>query len=137
MRNSLKILFLLTDIGFIVYWIVTIFELIPKAYLYQDYQNELLVIWNWSFFPLDILISITGLISLYLYRGKDLRWISFALISLTLTFTSGLQAIIFWIIKQDFDLMWWIPNLYLLLYPLYFIPSILKLNRGVHREMSF
>ncbi|KGR74235.1 DUF5360 family protein [Ureibacillus sinduriensis] len=136
MRNSLKILFLLTDIGFIVYWIVTVFGLIPKEYVYQDYQNELLVIWNWSFFPLDILISITGLISLYLSREKDSRWMPFALISLTLTFTSGLQAIVFWTIKQDFDLMWWIPNLYLLLYPLYFIPLLLKLHRGTPKEVS-
>ncbi|MXQ52577.1 hypothetical protein GSM42_02185 [Shimazuella sp. KC615] len=29
-------------------------------------------------------------------------------------------------IKLEFDLLWWIPNLYLLLYPLFFIPSIIK-----------
>lgn len=49
-----------------------------------------------------------------------------ALISLTLTFCSGLQAIAFWIIKADYDLMWWIPNLYLLIYPLFFIPKLIK-----------
>lgn len=134
MSKPLKTVFLLTDFGFIVYWMVTILEIIPKEYLYQDYQNELLVIWNWSFFPLDILISITGLISLYLHREKNLNWITFALISLTLTFASGLQAIVFWIIKHDFDPLWWIPNLYLLLYPLYFIPLLLKLNRDIPQQ---
>ncbi|WP_010096557.1 DUF5360 family protein [Ornithinibacillus scapharcae] len=129
MSKSLRVLFLLTDIGFIIYWVVTFFELIPKEYLYQDYQNELLVIWNWSFFPLDILISVTGIASIYLHRQKNAKWESFALLSLTLTFCSGLQAIVFWIIKLDFDLMWWIPNLYLLLYPLFYIPSLLKPNR--------
>jgi hypothetical protein len=136
MSRSLKTLFLLTDIGFIFYWVVTLLELIPKEYLYQDYQNELLVIWNWSFFPLDIMISITGFISLYLHREKNLNWKSFALISLTLTFCSGLQAIVFWIIKLDFDPMWWIPNLYLLLYPLYFIPSLLNVNRDKSHKMT-
>lgn len=126
MSKKLRVLFLFTDIGFIVYWIVTIFALIPKAYLYQDYSNELLVIWNWSFFPLDIFISITGIYSLYLHKRHDLRWSQMALISLTLTFCSGLQAIAFWIIKADYDLMWWIPNLYLLIYPLFFIPKLLK-----------
>lgn len=130
MSKSLKFLFLITDIGFIFYWFVTLFELIPKEYLYQDYQNELLVIWNWSFFPLDILISATGLISIYLNKEKNLKWKSFALISLTLTFCSGLQAIVFWMIKFDFDLMWWIPNLFLLVYPLYFIPILLNNNKN-------
>ncbi|MGE7941822.1 DUF5360 family protein [Lysinibacillus xylanilyticus] len=50
---------------------------------------------------------------------------NFALLSLALTFCSGLQAIAFWTIKLDFDFMWWIPNLFLLLYPLYFIPKLI------------
>lgn len=131
MNKTLKILFLITDIGFILYWLITLLELIPKEYLYQDYQNELLVIWNWSFLPLDIIISLTGFISIYLHRIKTPNWKYFALISLTLTFCSGLQAIVFWIIKLDFDPMWWIPNLYLLLYPLFFIPSLLTVNRDL------
>jgi hypothetical protein len=99
---------------------------IPKEYLYQDYTNELLVVWNWSFFPLDIFISVTGMYSLYLHKRRNAKWKNLALISLTLTFCSGLQAIVFWIIKSDFDLMWWVPNLYLLLYPLLFIPKLLE-----------
>ncbi len=38
---------------------------------------------------------------------------------------SGLQAIAFWVFIGDFDLMWWAFNLYLLLYPLYFIQKLL------------
>ncbi|MFJ6208848.1 DUF5360 family protein [Lysinibacillus sp. NPDC092081] len=125
MSKALRILFLVTDFFFIFYWLVTFFHLIPEEYLYQDYQNELLVIWNWSFFPLDILISVTGFISLYLFKVKNEKWRAFALLSLTLTSCSGLQAIAFWTIKLDFDLMWWIPNLFLLLYPLYFIPKLI------------
>ncbi|MGE7909422.1 DUF5360 family protein [Lysinibacillus xylanilyticus] len=60
MSKTLRLLFLVTDFFFIHYWLVTFFRLIPEEYLYQDYQNELLVIWNWSFFPLDILTSFSG-----------------------------------------------------------------------------
>ncbi|MFB4327850.1 YvaD family protein [Paenibacillus sp. CR_12] len=126
MSKTLKGLFLVTDIAFIMYWVITALALIPKEYLYQDYTNELLVIWNWSFFPLDIFISVTGMYSLYLHKRRNAKWKNLALISLTLTFCSGLQAIVFWIIKSDFDLMWWVPNLYLLLYPLLFIPKLLE-----------
>ncbi|VTR47643.1 Uncharacterised protein [Actinobacillus pleuropneumoniae] len=126
MSKTLKGLFLVTDIGFIIYWVITAVAFIPKEYLYQDYTNELLVVWNWSFFPLDIFISVTGMYSLYLHKRRNAKWKNLALISLTLTFCSGLQAIVFWIIKSDFDLMWWVPNLYLLLYPLFFIPKLLE-----------
>ncbi len=126
LSKTLKGLFLFTDIGFILYWVVTALALIPKEYLYKDYTNELLVVWNWSFFPLDILISITGMYSLYLHNHMNVKWRSFALISLILTFCSGLQAIVFWIMKSDFDIMWWAPNLYLMLYPLFFIPKLLE-----------
>jgi len=71
------------------------------------------------------LFSATGFISLYHFKVKNEKWRAFALLSLALTFCSGLQAIAFWIIKLDFDLMWWIPNLFLLLYPLYFIPKLI------------
>lgn len=126
MSKTLKALFLVTDIGFIIYWVITAVAFIPKEYLFQDYTNELLVVWNWSFFPLDIFISVTGMYSLYLHKRRNAKWKNLALISLTLTFCSGLQAIVFWIIKSDFDLMWWVPNLYLLLYPLFFIPKLLE-----------
>ncbi|AKG36741.1 YvaD family protein [Paenibacillus durus] len=130
MSGKLKGLFLFTDLSFLVYWLATAFHWIPPEYAYQDYNNKLLVVWNWSFFPLDLLISATGLLSLYYYRKNSPVWRPLVLISLILTSCSGLQAIAFWAIKQDFDLAWWIPNLYLLCYPLFFLP-------GLVREISF
>lgn len=124
--KKLKYFILITDIGFIIYWFITILKLIPEEYLYQDYTNELLVAWNWSFFSLDICVSFTGLISLYLWKKQSNSWEKVALISLILTFCSGLQAISFWIIRKDFDLTWWIPNLFLLIYPLFFIYNFVK-----------
>jgi hypothetical protein len=52
-----------------------------------------------------------------------------ALISLVLTFCSGLQAIAFWILRADFDLSWWIPNLFLMIYPIFFIIRIRPLAK--------
>lgn len=121
----LRYFFLLTDIGFILYWLITLLLLIPNEYLFQDYQNPILVAWNWSFLPLDLFVSATGLGSLYLWKKQDKRWHKLALMSLVLTFCSGLQAIAFWVIRGDFDLSWWIPNLFLLLYPIPFVWKML------------
>ncbi|WP_314590023.1 YvaD family protein [Paenibacillus terrigena] len=126
MNGKLRKLLLVTDISFLVYWFVTYFHLIPPSYAYQDYNNAMLVTWNWSFFPLDVLISITGLLSLYYNRKSNAVWKPMVLISLVLTSCSGLQAIAFWVIKEDYDLMWWIPNLFLLIYPLFFIPGLVR-----------
>lgn len=125
MNRTLKSLMLATDIGFIVYWLLIGFHLIPKEYLYQDYANPLLVAWNLSFLPLDLVISLTGMGSLYLYRKGSPKWKPLCLVSLTLTFCSGLQAIAFWSIRLDFDLFWWLPNLFLMLYPLFFLPKLM------------
>jgi Family of unknown function (DUF5360) len=129
--EKLKPWFLAVDIGFIAYWLITLLHLIPGEYLFQDYNNPILVAWNWSFLPLDLFISATGLSSLYLWRKQNPAWAPLALISLVLTSCSGLQAIAFWIIRRDFDPLWWGPNLILLVYPLFFIPGILKRLRLV------
>ena len=124
--KSLKYFFLVIDFGFILYWAVTALKLIPPEYLYNDYTNQILVNWNWSFFPLDILVSATGIYSVYLAARQQPKWQIFALISLVLTFVSGLQAVSYWTLAHDYDLTWWIPNLFLLIYPLFFIRGLVK-----------
>jgi hypothetical protein len=56
----------------------------------------------------------------FLYKKTSAKWKSYALISLVLTFCSGLQAIAFWGFSLDFDISWWAVNLYLMIYPLFF-----------------
>lgn len=124
MLKRLKVFFLLTDISFIAYWIITLLHIIPESFLFKDYTSPMLSSWNWSFLPLDLCISFTGLLSLYFYGKKNLCWKKLSLISLVLTFCSGLQAISFWTLRMDFDLLWWIPNLYLLVYPIFFITKL-------------
>jgi Family of unknown function (DUF5360) len=36
------------------------------------------------------------------------------------------MALAFWTIRRDFDMSWWLPNLYLLLYPIYYIITLSK-----------
>ena len=53
-------------------------------------------------------------------------WRNLALVSLTLTSCSGLMAVCFWTFRGDFDPGWWLPNLFLLIYPLWFIDNIYR-----------
>ncbi len=122
----LKYIFLIVDIGFILYWIITVIKIIPPEYLYSDYHNPIMVDWNWSFLLLDLFISFTGLMSIRLFNTNNDQWKMWALISLVLTFASGLQAIAFWTIRFDFDLTWWLLNGFLLIYPLFFIPKFIR-----------
>ncbi|MGL4774606.1 MAG: DUF5360 family protein [Clostridium sp.] len=48
-----------------------------------------------------------------------------------MTVCSGLQAISFCIFKGDFDLLWYVFNLYLIIYP---IPFLIKYIRGEFNE---
>lgn len=124
--KKLRVFFLLTDIGFLLYWLITFLHAIPAAYLFKDYNNPILSAWNWSFFPLDMCISFSGISCLVLYVKKMPLWRKFGLISLVLTFCSGLQAVSFWFLRNDFDPAWWILNLYLVIYPLFFIKGMIQ-----------
>ncbi|MFB9994804.1 DUF5360 family protein [Deinococcus oregonensis] len=114
----------ITDFGFLLYWLLTALTAIPPEYAFKDYQNPVLVAWNWSFLPLDMLASLTGLGALLLSKRYDVR--PLLLLTLTLTHVAGLNAIAFWVITRDFSWQWWVPNVYLMLFPLLFIVPILK-----------
>jgi hypothetical protein len=94
---------------------------IPSEWLFKNYDDPQIVAWNWSFFPIDILLSVTGLVALKLEKNGDQLWRAWALVSLTLTVCAGLMAISFWAFVGDFDIAWWLPNLFLMLWPLPFI----------------
>ncbi|MCM2590058.1 YvaD family protein [Rossellomorea marisflavi] len=129
--RAMKGFFLITDIGFIIYWLVTFMGWIPKEWAFKDYDDPHIVAWNWSFLPLDLLISATGLTSLHLLKRGNPSWKGIALISLVLTSCSGLQAVAFWAWMKDFDAAWWGFNLYLLLYPFLFIPGLINTKKDI------
>lgn len=84
----LRPLFLIVDLGFIAYWAITLAGVIPDEYLFKDYDNPILSAWNWSFLPLDLAVSATGLTALRRAK-RGLRWRELALVSLVLTSCSG------------------------------------------------
>ncbi|PXX60243.1 hypothetical protein DFR70_11083 [Nocardia tenerifensis] len=116
-----KIAMLVTDVGFLLYWAIAFARLIPPEFAYKDYTNPILSDWNFSFVALDLAASATGLASLCRTSGGR----TLMTVSLTLTSTAGLQAIAFWALRGDFSLTWWLPNLFLLLFP---IPALIALT---------
>jgi hypothetical protein len=124
--KSLKPFFYVTDIGFLVYWLITALGRVPAEWAFNGYHDPVLVAWNWSFLPLDLLISATGLTALWVARSGRLDWRGLAIASLALTSASGLNAIAFWALRGEVDWQWWLPNLYLLLYPWAFLPGLLR-----------
>ena len=121
-----------TDMGMLLYWAVTAAMAlklldIPGEWLFNDYHDPRVIAWNWSFFPLDILFSITGLAALRMETANHPNWKIMTTVSLTLTFCAGLMAIAYWIIVQDFDPTWWVPNLFLMIWPL---PYLYQLTRS-------
>ena len=121
---------LITDIGFILYWFVAAFNIFPPSWLYKDHDNPILFAWNWSFAPVDLAASALGLVSLSLARKSSSIWPSVALLSTALTFCAGLMAISFWAIRRDFDLWWWLPNLYLVLWTSIAFPALVREQRA-------
>jgi hypothetical protein len=119
-------LMLVTDVGFIVYWLLIVTRALPPELMFDDYEVPAVAAWNWSFLPLDVAISVTGLLALRaLRRGRASARVLLP-VSLTLTSVSGGMALAYWAIAGDFDIAWWAPNAYLLIFP---IPLLVHLAR--------
>ena len=112
------LLLTITEVGMLLYWVfatLVFFKLISvdPALMYSDYQNEIIVAWNWSFFPIDVLFAILGLLSRYVFKATQTKQVA-SIVSLSLMFCAGLMAISFWIFNQSFDLFWWAINIWLM-----------------------
>lgn len=113
----------------LTYWSVTALMAlsvisVPGEWLFKDYHDARVMAWNWSFLPIDLLLSFTGLWALRLEGHGNPQWRLWAAISLTLTVCAGLMALSYWVLVQDFDLTWWIPNLFLTVWPLPFLVQL-------------
>jgi hypothetical protein len=125
MPKRLRLSLLITDIGFLIYWGITALAAIklvtiPPEWLFKDYHDPNIVAWNWSFMPLDLLASVTGLIAV-----RQSQWRTMAIVSATLTFCAGFLALSFWSFQGSFDPSWWAPNLFLTLWPLFMIRTLI------------
>ncbi|MFN5614584.1 MAG: DUF5360 family protein [Brevundimonas sp.] len=131
MSKQLKALILITDVLFLTYWSLSLLDLLgvfqlPPSMMYAEFDQPRVFAWNWSFFPVDVLFSITGIAAVRLANDGDPRWRPMAMISLCLTFVAGLMAIGYWTILGEFDPAWYLPNLALAVWPLFFLPGLLN-----------
>jgi len=114
---------LVTDVGLLAYWAATATRLIAP------YPAEILVDWNWSFLGLDLMVSLSGLAGLWLVRRERAAGRSLMLVSLALTHAAGLTALNFWVLRGDYALEWWLPNLWLALFPIAALVALLRPSR--------
>ncbi len=120
----------ITDGLMLLYWLVTALVAlgllnVPSAALYKGYHDPVMVAWNWSFMPLDVAFSCTGLFAVRRARAGR-SWRPLAIISLVLTICAGGMAIGFWALNGDFDFDWWVPNLLLLFGPMMWLPRLVR-----------
>lgn len=103
-----KGLLLAIDIGFILYWLLIALNLIPREWVFRNYDDPNVKAWNWSFLPLDIAASITGFLGIKDNGNRDLL-----IVSTTLTIVAGGMALAFWSMQGFFNLGWWLSNIFL------------------------
>ena len=104
------------DLGFIAYWLLISLRVLPSEAMFSGYEKPEVQAWNWSFLPLDILASLTGILG---NTTKRLDKKTLLTISLVLTSVAGGMAVGYWAFIGDFELSWWLPNLVLLLFPIW------------------
>ena len=129
MNNKFLRWYLLSvDITFIIYWIAALLDIFPGEMLFNNYHDPVITAWNWSFFPIDIIASLVGLGSIYLYNKNTNNNISIklAIISLSMVFCAGIMALSFWTLTDDYSISWWVANLYLAIPSVYFLYKLLR-----------
>ncbi len=131
MPRSLAIALTVTDWLFIAYWTVSGLDRIglihiPADLLYANAHDPAVIAWNWSFFPLDIAFSVIGLAAVRASRLGRPIWRPLALISLILTMVAGGMAVAYWTLLGEFYPAWFLPNLALLLWPMLFLPGLIR-----------
>lgn len=129
MGRRLAIALAVTDVLFLTYWAVAALGVagllhIPPQYMYAGYGEARVTAWNWSFLPLDLAFSVVGLFAVRAARRGDPLWRPLALISLILTQVAGLMAVGYWALMGEFDPSWFLPNLALVVWPVFFLPDL-------------
>ncbi len=122
------LLMLGTDVGFLVYWALISTHALPPSAMFSGYDEPAVAAWNWSFLPLDVLASLTGFAALRALRVGRPNAATLMAVSLALTAAAGGMALVYWAIRCDVRPTWWLPNAYLLLFPL---PLLVRMARTV------
>jgi len=129
MPRSLAVAITLTDVAFILYWVLAALSQagilhIPPEWMYANYERPDVIAWNWSFLPMDLAFSFFGLKAVAASRRGEPLWRPHAIISLTLTMAAGGMAVSYWAILREFDPSWFLANLALVIWPLFFMPRL-------------
>jgi hypothetical protein len=129
LSRHLKIALSLTDIAFLMYWAMAGLDIVglvtmPNDWLYPNAHDPRVVAWNWSFFPLDIAFSVTGLWAVAASRKGDAIWRPLALISLILTIVAGAMACGYWLLIGELDVVWFGANALLIIWPCFFLSKL-------------
>lgn len=69
----------------------------------------------------------TGFAALPALRAGQRNAAMLMVVSLSLTATAGGMALAYWAVRGEFQPAWWLPNTYLLLFPL---PLLMRLTRA-------
>lgn len=126
---AIKPWLLVTDLGMLAYWGLTVAKAaglvdVPDEWLFSDYENPVVVAWNWSFFPLDVVFSVCGLSAAWLQRRGHPGYRPLLALSMVLTWCAGFMALCFWAVRGDFDAAWWAVNAFLMVWPMVFAPRV-------------
>lgn len=116
LTRTQKVIVWAIDLGFIAYWLLISLRVLPAEAMFAGYEKPEVQAWNWSFLPLDILASLTGILGNTTNRLDKKTLLT---ISLVLTSVAGGMAVGYWAFVGDFELSWWLPNLVLLLFPIW------------------
>lgn len=109
----------ITEIAMLIYWILAgalsanLISIDPSL-MYSDYENPLVVAWNWSFFPIDFAFAIIGLMARFGVQAEQLRF-KLKVIAGVLMLCAGLMAVSYWTITGNFDPTWWGMNIWLII----------------------
>ncbi len=130
MPRRLAVALTMTDVAFLAYWAVSglaAFGMVhvPASLMYADYDNPRVVAWNWSFLPLDLAFSVSGLGAVLAARRGLPIWRPLALISLIVTIAAGLMAVSYWTLLREFDPSWFLANAALIVWPLAYLPGLI------------
>jgi Family of unknown function (DUF5360) len=110
MPMPLKLALTITDCLFIAYWTLAALDAasiieIPEAWLYANAHEP----------RVD---------AVRLAQRGDQAWRPMALVSLLLTMVAGGMAVSYWTLLKEFDPAWFLPNLALFAWPLFFIGNL-------------
>lgn len=114
-----------------MYWSLIIFRIFPPELLFEGYEKPEVQAWNWSFLPLDLAAALTGIAGNTL---KRLNQEALIITSLVLTAVAGGMALAYWTVLGYFDFWWWLPNLVLLIFPLWPLYGIISRPKADFRN---